>query len=337
MVTIGIIGAGRRARHHCSSLAHIDEVEISGVCDQDREVAQNLAREFEIDNIYTDHESLLEEALDGVYVLTPPEAMGPIVPDILESGRDLFLEKPPGVNPEQLRTWSELAEQNGCETLVGFQRRFNPLARAALRRVSENGPVGQAVATFHKDDVARLSEPDYNPLLHDGIHAVDMLSWAGGGIDSVDGFTGQLFADETSFDANATNFYVAVLRLTNGGIGVLNCNRAAGGRFLAFEVHGDQLSAYTELHGDRSRDECVIQEGGASIGEAERLRPADALQIQIPEGLYYDGTHQINRHFVDCLAGNSESRVPLRDTIDVLEAVHEILRAEREEVQFTPD
>jgi predicted dehydrogenase len=337
METIGIIGAGRRAGHHCGSLAHIDEVEILGVSDQDEAAAEQLADESGIDNTYTDHETLLDEALDGVYLLTPPEAMGPIVPDILESGLDLFIEKPPGVSPDLLRSWSEMAERYGCETLVGFQRRFNPLARAALRRVSESGPVGQAVATFHKDDVDRLSEPQYNPLLHDGIHAVDMLSWAGGGIESVDGFTGQLYAEETGFDANATNFYVAVLKLSNGGIGVLNCNRAAGGRFLAFEVHGDEHSAYTELHGDRSRDECLIQEGGESIGEADRLRPADALQIQIPEGLYYDGTHQINRHFVDCLAGHSESRVPLRDTIDVLEAVHEILRAKREGFQFTDE
>jgi virulence factor len=333
---IGFIGAGDRAMAHYASVAATDGAEVAAVCDLDDERREAAVEEYGGDP-YADHERLLAEAdLDAVYVVMSPHLLSPIVEDVLESGANLFLEKPPGVDPAQTRAWADLAAERECTTAVGFQRRFHPLTTAAREAVAERGPVTHGEVTYHKEKV----EAEANDLLHDVVHVVDLLTWMGGGVDAVDGHLGQTHADPESFREHHANTFAGVLAFASGGVGVLNVNRTAGGRYLAFEMHGRAVSAYAEIHGDPDLDRLTIQRDGEPLADAERLTTADVLDAGVDPReprTRADGTLQVNRHFLDAVRASEATDVSLADTVESMATLADLRRGQRFPPSFDAD
>jgi predicted dehydrogenase len=301
----------------------MDDVTIEAACELDEDRLEAVVTEYDIPNAFTDYEAMLDEVeLDGVYAIMEPQLLNPIVTDILKREENLFVEKPPGIAVEETRRWAALADEYDCKTCVGFQRRFHPLVVEAVSAITERSDVLYAQATIHKH---RGGEPW---LLVNASHLVDLLAWVGDGIENVRSVTGQLFADRSAFDPRHVNAYAAITEFGNGGIGILSTNNTAGGRYLGFEMHGEGVSAYGEIHGDAELDECVIHRDGESYARAERLTVDDVLDPDFPT-VAVDGTFQINRHFVDCLAEDRTPDPNFADVIDTMEAIESIQAGDR--------
>ena len=67
-IRIGLIGAGQRGRHHLEDYQDIPGAEIVAIADINEALAQRVAAEFKIPNVYTDYHDLLQrddlEAID---------------------------------------------------------------------------------------------------------------------------------------------------------------------------------------------------------------------------------------------------------------------------------
>lgn len=334
-LTVALIGAGGRARAHCRALSVLDGVELGAVCDVVPERAATIADEFGGGATYTDHAALLEAegGTDAVYVVTPPRQMAPVVTDCLEADLHTFVEKPPGVTAGETARWAALADERDLRTAVGFQRRFHPLVAAAREAVAERGPVGYAVASFHKEQLGDVERENgtYNALLLDAVHAVDLLV-APRDVAAVNGFHGQLFEPRERFDPLYANAFAGVLEYDGGGLGLLSANRSAGGRLITAEFHGRAVSAYAEIHGDPELDGLVIQRDGEPYAEAERLTTADALgdgRDGPAPGPAADGTLQLSRHFLESVRAGSPSRVRFGEAVRTMEAVEGLLDGRR--------
>jgi predicted dehydrogenase len=331
---IGFVGAGNRAMAHYESVAAADGARVAAVCDLDAERREKAIREYGGEP-YADHERLLAaEDLDAVYVVMSPHLLEPMVTDALERGANVFTEKPPGVDAAQTRRWADLAAANGCTTAVGFQRRFHPLVAAARRAVTERGPVSHGVATFHKEKL----DPAENDLLHDVVHVVDLLTWMGDGVREVHGHLGQTHADPESVREHHANTFAGVFEFESGGVGLLNANRTAGGRYLGFEMHGRAVSAHGEIHGDADLDRLTIQRDGESLAEAEDLTTADVLDGD-PETprTRADGTFQVSSHFLDSVRADEDTDVSFADTAESMTALENLRRDERFPTAFDAD
>lgn len=329
---MGVVGAGGRAQAHCRALRRVDGVDLAAVCDVVPERARETADEHGVPETYADHEAMLEERgadLDVAYVVTLPYHMDDLVTDCLRADLHVFAEKPPGVTADQTRRWAALAEERDLRTMVGFQRRFHPLVAAAREAVTERSDVRYGVGTFHKQQLGDVGRGDgaYNALLLDAVHVVDLLVAMGGGTTDVHGFYGQLFEPPERFDPLYANVFAGVLEFANGGIGLLNSNRTAGGRALSFEMHGRAVSAYGEIHGDPELDELVVQRDDEPFGDAERLRTPDVVAEPTPETA--DGTAQLDRHFVEAVREDRPTRVSFREAVGTMEAVEGVLDGRR--------
>lgn len=329
-LAVGFVGAGNRAQAHYRSIDAHPDAHVAAVCDIDADARERTATRYGVPDAYAAYEELLaRDDLDAVYVVMGPELLDPIVTDALSAGQHVFIEKPPGMSAAQTSRWADLAERNACLTCVGFQRRFNPFAVAARERIEETSEVGYAVATFHKH------APDWSTQLHDDvIHVIDFLSWAGGGIDGVDGYHGQLFADPQDYDQFGANAFVAVLELANGGVGILNANRVAGGRTLGFELHAEAVSAIGSIQGSADVDELRIQAEGTPYAEAERIVATELVPDDLP-ATAIDGTYQLNDHFLTCVANGREPDVTFADTIASMRAMEAIQHGTRFPTTFS--
>lgn len=239
---LALIGAGSMASaFHYPSLAELPDVELVGLCDLVAAKRDALASKLGIERRYADYQQMLEETRpDGVYILMPPYHLFDVTMDCLERGLHVFIEKPPGITTFQTRTLARTAEAHHCITMVGFNRRHDPLLNAGLAEARRHAPITHAHATFFKGESAVYYRGALDVLTSDTIHAIDSLRFMA---DAPVAHVSSTVAQHSSPVPNAWN---ALVTFTNGVVGVLQSGYNTGGRIHRFEVHSDGYSAYVE-------------------------------------------------------------------------------------------
>ena len=127
-VRVAFIGAGRQANwRHYPSVASQPDVELAAVCDLVPEKAEETAKRWGVPKTYQKYEQMLEEVdPDAVYCIMGPGAIHEPVSYLLQKGRNVFIEKPPGLTLNQIKVLAYYAQANNCLTMVGCQRRCRP-------------------------------------------------------------------------------------------------------------------------------------------------------------------------------------------------------------------
>ena len=237
-VKLGIIGAGGIAEGiHLPVLSRLENVKLTAVCDLRAERAERMAELYGIPSSYTSyHEMLEEEELDAVFVLTQPDALFRAANDCLRFGLHVFMEKPLGITAYQARTLRDSAVAQGCVLHAGFNRRYIPLVREALRIVRETAEITLAEGRFYKNSSPAFYDGCSNAFMCDVVHCVDLVRHvAGEGVTS----SALLESREESWHA--------LMRFEGGAAGVVRSHYATGGRVHEFEFHGPGVSAYIDL------------------------------------------------------------------------------------------
>ncbi|MEM6529044.1 MAG: Gfo/Idh/MocA family oxidoreductase [Chloroflexota bacterium] len=146
---VGIVGAGRwAASAHLPGFTRSPHSEIVAICDLNRELAQQRAKEFDIPHVYTDyHEMLAREDIDVVDICTrggvgDKNNHEPLAFATLEAGKHCLCEKP--VAHDYRNTWKahQIAEAKGLKTKVGLTFRYAP-AMQYMRELIAEGFIGE--------------------------------------------------------------------------------------------------------------------------------------------------------------------------------------------------
>ena len=325
-IRVGMIGAGSRANvAHYPSLAEMPDVEMAAICDLREDRMNMTAERYGIEARFTDYKVMLSEMdLDVVYIIMSPTLLDPVVTYSLSKGKHVFIEKPPGTEAQQTERWAKLAQENGCKTMVGFQRRFHPCVVEARRIVEETGGIVYCTASFHKYGEWQRS---FDSLTHDVIHVLDLLRCMGGDVKKVHSLIGQLYS---RIDGHS-NFYTATLEFGSGGVGVLSSNRTSGGRALYFEMHGRGVSAYGNIPGLPGIDSLLILRDDEPYQDAKIMKNEELIGYGAPE-THFDGSFQTNRHFIDCI---KDDRRPIADFKDAVKTM-KLVEAIRSGPRLTP-
>ncbi len=314
-VRVACIGAGGISRRaHCPSLRDIEEARLVGICDVDPQRADALAEQFGFEAAFTDYRQMLERtAPDAVYVMVPPHLLGDIVPHCLHAGLDLLLEKPPGIAPEQTRTWARLAEKKGCTTMVAFNRRFIPVLSEARRLVEKRGPMHLITVTYVKDyqrifDSAKAG--GCLPVYLDAIHAVDAMRWLGGEVKA-------LHSAVRAVEGVDPNTFAVLMEFESGAMGLLHAGWATGPRVHSFELHAVGASAYVDTNKQarflaRDLDE-------PTVVDAREVAGSDEFHV-------YYGFLAENRYFFDCIASGRLPKTHLGDAVRSMELCEAVMR-----------
>ena len=174
---IGVIGAGNWGRNIVSNLAEMGI--LAGVADavpQNRENAAKMQTDIEL---YEDHSEMLAQGYDAVAIATPAHTHFAIAKEAMESGCDVFIEKPMTLDPEEAEALVKLGEEHEKVVMVGHLLLYQP-AIAYIKEALERGDIGK-VYTLHqrrsKHGRARAVE---NVLWSFGVHDVAVLLYLAG-------------------------------------------------------------------------------------------------------------------------------------------------------------
>lgn len=315
-VKVGFVGAGSLAsRVHYPSLDEIEATDLRAISELDEDKLTATADQYDVPGRYTDYRQMLErEDLDAVYVVMPPHLLHDIVIDCLQAGKHVFIEKPPGVSTYETEAFAWYAEQHGCLTMAGFNRRFVPLLRHCKAAVEAAGPIHMVAARFHKFDPWPEEFGFYrgsvSHLTSDIIHAVDSLRFlAGGEVVEVNAHTRAL-------GRPYINVHAALIEFSTGCSGVLLASRRAGARRHTFEIHGGDVSAYWEdgIEGMIYRDNSETPE---FVRGADLIDDPDALHQR-------SGFRAESQHFMDSIQAGAQPLTNFAEAAKTMRLVDQI-------------
>ncbi|HBO42810.1 MAG TPA: hypothetical protein DD670_02500 [Planctomycetaceae bacterium] len=129
-VGVSFVGAGGFARgFHLPNLAKTPAARLRGMIDASGPAARSAGDKFGFAFCGSKEEDILGDAeTDVVFFSTPHSQHADAVCRVLAAGKSVFVEKPLAIDMEGLRKVCRAAESNPGSVLVGFNRRFSPLA-----------------------------------------------------------------------------------------------------------------------------------------------------------------------------------------------------------------
>jgi virulence factor len=327
---VAFLGAGKQANwRHYPSLHSQPDVELVALCDMDEAKAAETAKRWGVPKTFTSFERMLAETdPQAVYIIMGPDAVQAPVKTALEQGRNIFMEKPPGLTLNQVKLFAHYAEEHGSISMVGFQRRFLPAMTALRARVEERGPI-HSVAVANLKSTRNLSQPAgsgvLDQLTSDGMHAVDNLRWLCGG-DVVHVTSSVRTLQVPGPMANAV---MAQVEFSTGAIGHLQYSFMTGGMALTegataagifrAEIHGVNISAMV----DAERDSYIV----ADNGEAERFESKSFAEPDGSNPNHWLGFWHETRHFIDCVKAGKQPANNLADAAKTFELIGQLYAA----------
>lgn len=128
-----VIGAGRVARQHLTTLAREPGVTLVAVCDLSRAAAEAAAERHGAEGWFTDHRAMLAAARpDVVHITSPPQSHLAVALDVFESGAHVIVEKPAAMDADQVRTMVAAARTSGVTLVEDYNYLFNTPVRRLL-------------------------------------------------------------------------------------------------------------------------------------------------------------------------------------------------------------
>jgi len=137
-VRVGLIGAGNYARAMLLPNLKIAGAEFRAVATASGVSARQVGERFGFRSCVSGVEEVLaDKEINLVVIATRHDSHAELAQRALEGGRHVFVEKPLALNDEELDTVIASASKSEGQLMVGFNRRFSPLAGAAREFFNE--------------------------------------------------------------------------------------------------------------------------------------------------------------------------------------------------------
>lgn len=331
---VALVGCGKISYKYAGLLASFPSpARLVAVCDLDASRAAAFGAEYGVASFGSidDMMESLGSAIDVYAVLTPSGAHAANVCQLAENGAaNILVEKPIALALEDAERAIDVCERAGSRLFVVKQWRYGRAARA-LRDAYDRGRFGRiSLLTTrlrwcrHQQyyDEARWRGTwahDGGVLTNQAVHAIDLLTWFGGEVQSV-----YAMCQTNLANIEAEDTAVAVLRFANGRLGAIEATTAVRPRNLeaSFSVIGEGGA---------------VELGGGSVNridawQFERPEPADeALLESLAKS--NDGADAAHRAYLEevfsCIREGREGGVTGRDALRSLRVIHALYQSDQ--------
>jgi len=145
---VGLIGAGWYGKSDLWRLAQVAPVDIVGICDPDKnmlagavEIAQQRTKKAP--RTFADYRELLKEKPELVIIGSPDHWHALHCIAAIESGADVYCQKPISVDVLEGEAMLASARKHGCVVQIGTQRKSTPHLIDAKKQIVDAGLLGK--------------------------------------------------------------------------------------------------------------------------------------------------------------------------------------------------
>ena len=167
------VGMGQHSLNNLYPMLHYLGVPLKYICVTSERKARLIERKFPYVKATTSLDDILtDETVKGVFVSASPAAHFSIALRVLESGKSLFIEKPPCQSLQELDALIDKQRLYGSPVaMVGLQKRYAPAVQILWKRLRNEHLVSY--------DLHYLTGnyPEGNALLDLYIHPLDLVTY----------------------------------------------------------------------------------------------------------------------------------------------------------------
>ena len=201
MKRIAIIGMGGISAVHIASLLGENLGTIEAICDIREDRIENAKKSIPYEvKAFSDWKKMLEEIKpDVVHICTPHYLHAEMAIEAMNSGADVYLEKPAAMNYDEGLKILEVQKTTGKKVCVSFQNRVIPTNMGA-KNIIDSGEMGKFLGArgfmTWKRCGAYYTESGWRGawdtegggvLMNQSIHTLDLLQYFGGKVTKTEG------------------------------------------------------------------------------------------------------------------------------------------------------
>ena len=217
MIKIGVIGTGSMGKNHARVCSELNDVELVGICDVDKNTAKVVAERFHTD-AYLTYQELIAKT-DAIIIATPTSTHFDIATTALSSGKHVLVEKPICDTIKNAQALVKKAEDEDLTLATGHIERHNPAVTFVKEGIQKNR-FGDIIS-LSSQRVSNLPSriKDVGVILDFGVHDIDVMRFLCGEVTSVYAKAGA-YTKNIQYEDHAT----ILLNFENDICGVVEVN-----------------------------------------------------------------------------------------------------------------
>jgi myo-inositol 2-dehydrogenase/D-chiro-inositol 1-dehydrogenase len=154
-IKIGLIGCGKQASKHITSLKAIPGTELV-LCDNNSELARTLSEKERVEWVDNPDQIFGDMTIKAVVICTPTQTHVQLIKRSIEAEKDVFCEKPLSESAEEAKKLGGISARSSRMVMIGYIYRFVPIFEEGFhifrgRRIDgENLTMGRPLSAFFR-------------------------------------------------------------------------------------------------------------------------------------------------------------------------------------------
>lgn len=183
VVNTGFIGAGSFAQSYLIPNVKLYGASLDGVVTSKGITSKNVADKFGFNFCSSDKDDVFKkEEINTVFIATPHSSHSALVVKALQSGKNVFVEKPLAINEDQLNSVISAKNEFDKPLMVGFNRRFAPVSETIKRAfASLNEPlvinIRVNAGLIPKEHWTQQPEIGGGRIIGEACHFIDLMQY----------------------------------------------------------------------------------------------------------------------------------------------------------------
>jgi predicted dehydrogenase len=265
---IAVVGTGFLGAQRAAAAARARGTRLVCVHDRDPQIARKVAERHGVPADKSLDAVLARPEVSAVIIATPHADHAQEVNACLAAGKHVLCEKPLATDAGEARGLATFASECGVRLATGFNHRFYPPVRDALRLV-QRGSIGkvitvrasighQAAPEFLKSWHTDLERSGGGALMDNGPHACDLIRQFLGEVQSVEASIENRLDLPIGCESDATAWFAG----RDGGVAELRASWRQPVGYLTIEIEGQEGALRVEtapwrLEGSLANDQRV--------------------------------------------------------------------------------
>lgn len=226
---VAIVGCGTIFTNHIEPVINNDELELLYLVDINEEKVKSLADKYNCRFSMNIDDVLEDDRVEVIHILTPHYLHCEMAKKSILASKHVILEKPAGIELEDVQELKELSSKMNRQIAVVFQNRYNPSLLKA-KEILDSKMLGdikglRAFITWERDKEyydqdewrGKWKTEGGGLLINQAIHTLDVMQWLGGEISEIKGhidtrLLGEVIEVEDTADAT--------FKYENGAVGL---------------------------------------------------------------------------------------------------------------------
>jgi predicted dehydrogenase len=337
---------------HLPSLTSRPNAVVTAICGRNQARAGEMARKFDIPNVYSDYRQLIESGLVDAVVIATPDALHPAMTlAAVDAGLHVVCEKPLALNAADARAMAQRADAAGVKHMTFFTLRWFQHTQF-VKELVDAGVVGNRshcqISYVHGNGRDsryrwRLDGARANGILGDlGSHLIDLARWLNGDIVRVAANLGsfvQHFHEDGSPVTPTNDAALLNVEFANGSQGMIHTSAVAytGGRGLEQHIvlYGDKGTVEADFSfGNFGGEAAQMAVRAASLPEGRFADLAIPAHIwgDVPQDQHTEVFNRMpagDRYFIDCILQDRPVTPSLWDGVAVQEVIEAAILSHR--------